>query len=616
MATTQYIGSRYVPILADPVEWSSTKSYEPLTIVTHEGNSYTSRQIVPVGIDITNTDFWALTGNYNAQIELYRRETTQAVDDARQITDDAVSQVKEWLEIAQGQYGAKPFAFETVAKMQAAYELLYVGAICHTNGFHASGDGGAAWYIISDTGSEDGMGMDVIPCANLYANLIVGAEINPSQLGAQANTDISDILIRCLQLCNKIVFSKKSYIVTKRIEIPSNTILDGNYCTLRFTTDVSCVAFVSGETVINVTIKNFNMNGNSANDCINCSDRTISTPIADCHFENLRISGFNIGIHMLFCWCDYFEKVRCINCAKAMRLESQCNAILFDACYFTNTGAIDFINNLGNTFSCCSFERLTAPMYIYNSYLNFNGCYFESIANQTIATVGAGADNTTEKVTFDSCYAGGYGNFLNGNALRVLKYTERKNSQVDIVNSHIYVMGYSSMIQGVNLDLQNGSPTYSLIGANWKPTSINSKKLLYKNGFYAGVTTQLFAIPVNIPAGTYIVEIEYYKANDNQSYFQMRDADGAKYSRIIIPASQPVGFYKSMDIVTVDTDITELRITNASSTYVKSIIVSPMVKGEVPANVIPTIQLVSQIENQTSDTIVVYDTLNNTLVTA
>lgn len=71
----QYIGARYVPLFADPAEWDNTKTYEPLTIVLHKGNSYTSRQYVPTGIDITNNDYWALTGNYNAQIEAYRAET-------------------------------------------------------------------------------------------------------------------------------------------------------------------------------------------------------------------------------------------------------------------------------------------------------------------------------------------------------------------------------------------------------------------------------------------------------------------------------------------------------------------------------------------------------------
>lgn len=74
MAVREYVGARYVPLFADPLQWSNTRTYEPLTIVINQGNSYTSRQFVPTGIDISNEDFWALTGNYNAQVEQYRQE--------------------------------------------------------------------------------------------------------------------------------------------------------------------------------------------------------------------------------------------------------------------------------------------------------------------------------------------------------------------------------------------------------------------------------------------------------------------------------------------------------------------------------------------------------------
>ena len=77
MAVTQYIGMRYVPLFADPMQWDSTKNYEPLTIVYNEGNSYTSRQYVPAGIQIDDEAYWALTGNYNAQIEQYRAEVSK-----------------------------------------------------------------------------------------------------------------------------------------------------------------------------------------------------------------------------------------------------------------------------------------------------------------------------------------------------------------------------------------------------------------------------------------------------------------------------------------------------------------------------------------------------------
>lgn len=69
-----------MPLFADPIDWDKTKTYEPLTIVYHQGNSYTSRQSVHAGVDITDTTYWALTGNYNAQIEQYRKETASKLD--------------------------------------------------------------------------------------------------------------------------------------------------------------------------------------------------------------------------------------------------------------------------------------------------------------------------------------------------------------------------------------------------------------------------------------------------------------------------------------------------------------------------------------------------------
>ena len=76
----QYVGARYVPVFANPLEWSDTREYEPLTIVAYQGNSYTSMQYVPTGISIADTAYWALTGNFNAQVEAYRAEV-RAFDD-------------------------------------------------------------------------------------------------------------------------------------------------------------------------------------------------------------------------------------------------------------------------------------------------------------------------------------------------------------------------------------------------------------------------------------------------------------------------------------------------------------------------------------------------------
>lgn len=70
--TSMYIGARYVPIFADPVEWDDEREYEPLTIVTHNGDCYTSKCYVPKGAQLPpypegQTKYWVKTSDYNGQ---------------------------------------------------------------------------------------------------------------------------------------------------------------------------------------------------------------------------------------------------------------------------------------------------------------------------------------------------------------------------------------------------------------------------------------------------------------------------------------------------------------------------------------------------------------------
>lgn len=71
MANNIYIGARYVPIFDG--DWNSQKAYEALTVVNYVGSSYTSKRAVPAGVVPTNTTYWALTGNFNEQMEEYRQ---------------------------------------------------------------------------------------------------------------------------------------------------------------------------------------------------------------------------------------------------------------------------------------------------------------------------------------------------------------------------------------------------------------------------------------------------------------------------------------------------------------------------------------------------------------
>lgn len=92
-----YIGARYVPLMGG--EWNQDKAYEPLVIVTHQGNSYTSNTFVPAGTDINDKTYWVLTGNYNAQIDKYREEVETALDSINNTANDVHEAYTEILAI-------------------------------------------------------------------------------------------------------------------------------------------------------------------------------------------------------------------------------------------------------------------------------------------------------------------------------------------------------------------------------------------------------------------------------------------------------------------------------------------------------------------------------------
>lgn len=158
MATPKYntyVGMRYVPIFDG--EWDRTKTYEPLVIVSYQGNSYTSRTFVPTGIDINNTEYWALTGNYNAQVEYYRQETAEVRDRIN--------------------YCVK--GYNDVDAMIEDTDLI-VGDICKTLGKNDYRDGKGGVYLITAT-AENG---DYIELDNgLYAEKII--DINPVSFEAE-----------------------------------------------------------------------------------------------------------------------------------------------------------------------------------------------------------------------------------------------------------------------------------------------------------------------------------------------------------------------------------------------------------------------------------------------
>lgn len=250
MSVSQYIGARYVPLFAEPAEWNAERTYEPLTIVLHEGNSYTSKQFVPRGVDLDNDEFWALTGNYNSQVEQYRKEvktfdgriTANARAIEQEATDraSAVTAEKTRAEGAEQTLQANIDAektratdkeneiIESVKKCDKSYKnvnelksdtKLVSGMIVHTSGFYSASDGGDAFYTISSSESQNANDMDIIECSNgLVANLIYSSVLDVDKIGAIDRDNAQPYFERALTLVDTVV-AKKSYKVSDPVNI-------------------------------------------------------------------------------------------------------------------------------------------------------------------------------------------------------------------------------------------------------------------------------------------------------------------------------------------------------------------------------------------------------------
>lgn len=84
MAVTQYIGARYVPIIFqnpddNSNDWKSGVAYEPLTIVSYAGGSYTSKSAVPATAanPVDAPEYWVSMGLYSGQTAINTNSITQ-----------------------------------------------------------------------------------------------------------------------------------------------------------------------------------------------------------------------------------------------------------------------------------------------------------------------------------------------------------------------------------------------------------------------------------------------------------------------------------------------------------------------------------------------------------
>lgn len=197
-----YVGARYAPVITS--DWDPSVAYEPLTVVLYGGSSYTSRKDVPAGTLPTNEDYWARTGDYNAQVEKYRQEVA-AVSAEQKKSSRCYNTVEDMVEDA----SLKPGYVQTL-------------------GFYEPGDGGAAWYHVveSPTGDEPN-GMDVLQCKKYVAELMVGSCVYLEQFGS-TDKNINTVFERAFNQAQNAIIN--TIIINKDYTLTPENKNNDNYC--------------------------------------------------------------------------------------------------------------------------------------------------------------------------------------------------------------------------------------------------------------------------------------------------------------------------------------------------------------------------------------------------
>lgn len=291
----QYIGARYVPILDGA--WDIRKSYQALTIVQAYNNSYTSKKPVPPGIDITNEEYWVITGNFNGQVEEYRQQVEQMQTDVAEVVEEIEKTIN---------------VFETVDELKKAPNLK-AGQKAMTTGYHVKNDGGGCFYIISDT--DDGYS---IPIDNgLFAKiLIMTEEISPEVFGAygDAVTDDTLPLQKCINFATERNMTAKlrgRYVVSAALELKTGAKIEGvggnstNYDTTgaadfsHIKSGIICKGGVGAlkitERQYNIHLSNFAIVGSSYE---NGSVAIYCDRLRASNFENIDVAWFGTGLFL------------------------------------------------------------------------------------------------------------------------------------------------------------------------------------------------------------------------------------------------------------------------------------------------------------------------------
>lgn len=290
------------------------------------------------------------------------------------------------------------YGYETVSDMQDDTNLT-AGMIAHTNGFHSSGDGGAAWYVISATGTANGM--DVIALDNgAFATLVItGDSVTPEQFGAYGDGATSDLsAISAAFNSGYNVIAKNKYLIDDilTVDVDNVTIKGCNSGLMKFTYSSDT------EWAVTFTVNNFEINGLSfeadatagtwAYKKIKFSDSSY-VKLINCHFESLET--YTLGLDFYDNWHDVEVSGCSFNYDSLQSGSYSSGGVWFRTGY---TGDAYNLNINDCTFNGATSDEILA-IYVVSDYVSTRTLENVHVSNCTFAADSNSASHPFIRVT-------------------------------------------------------------------------------------------------------------------------------------------------------------------------------------------------------------------------
>lgn len=148
MALKKYIGARYTPKFMGA--WDAQTVYAALSVVYANEQSYVSRKTVPAGTELTNTEYWIKSADWNAQVAEYNRN----VENYNKNVVEYNKNVEAYQQAVSTFYADTLHSYDTKAAMVADQDLK-LGDTLLTCGETAIGDGGGSFYqVVAETSAK------------------------------------------------------------------------------------------------------------------------------------------------------------------------------------------------------------------------------------------------------------------------------------------------------------------------------------------------------------------------------------------------------------------------------------------------------------------------------